>query len=94
MLQHAAAFEHKRIDRSTGCYTPYYSNGWTISIRHLQAQPTLHTDSPAESSLAREVVHSDGRHLEIREDTDFNEASRVLTIVWRLLTRSIPTNSR
>lgn len=39
---------------------------------------------PQSNRLARSLRDSAGRDLEIREDTDFDEASRVLTITWRL----------
>jgi SAM-dependent methyltransferase len=45
---------------------------------------------PQRNRLAREVVDPDGRCLEVREDSEFDEASRVLTIVWRLIDAAHP----
>ncbi len=40
---------------------------------------------PQRNRLARELVHPDGRRLEIREDTDYCEEGRFITIVWDLI---------
>lgn len=43
--------------------------------------------------LARSFVDGQGRSLEIREDTQYDEASRVLAVQWRLLDPSDPDGS-
>ena len=40
--------------------------------------------TPHADRLARSSVDSEGRHLEIREDTAYDAASKLLTIRWRL----------
>jgi ubiquinone/menaquinone biosynthesis C-methylase UbiE len=54
-------------------------------------QPNLdYLNRPQTDRLARAVTDRGGRELEIREDTRYDPASRVLTIHWRLVERDMP----
>lgn len=46
---------------------------------------------PQQDRLAFHVTDDTGRPLEVREDTDFDEAAGVLTIDWRLIDPSAPS---
>ncbi len=45
---------------------------------------------PQRNRLARDLAHPDGRRLEIREDTDFDDDSQVLAVTWRLVEAGKP----
>lgn len=47
---------------------------------------------PQKNRLARELTHPDGRRLEIREDTDFDDAIRRLRIAWALVEPDRPAS--
>jgi SAM-dependent methyltransferase len=49
-------------------------------------QPNIpYLEIAARDRLARTIVAPDGRHLEIREDSQFVRSSQLLTIDWRLI---------
>ena len=71
----ALAFgEARRVIADDGffAFDIYHPNAGYLSRRHRD-------------HLARMVSTADGRQLEIREDTDYDRDSRVITIDWRLV---------
>jgi SAM-dependent methyltransferase len=51
-------------------------------------QPNIpYIRDPVHDRVARAIIAPDGRHLEIREDTQFDASSQILRIDWRLVER-------
>jgi SAM-dependent methyltransferase len=48
---------------------------------------------PHRDHLARSITTRDGRELEVREDTNYDPDSRVLTIDWRLVEERSPASA-